>query len=124
MKLAWLDDRLTICRLPPHEPWPDWLPNQGLVACVRTADELSVVCRTSAVPSGIQQERGWRAFRVVGVLEFSQTGILSSLAAPLAEAGISIFAMSTFDTDYLLVREQDVERASGALGSAGCEWMD
>ena len=97
-------------RLPP-EP-------EGLWSITCTADEISVVCPADAVPIGAQQvESGWRALKVAGPLDFSLTGILAQLAVALAEARIAIFALSTFDTDYVLVR--DLEGATRALWDAG-----
>ena len=90
-----------------------------MVSLTRTADELSVVCPQSAVPAGVQAERDWRCLRVAGALPFSAVGILSSLVTPLAAAGISVFALSTFDTDYLLVKEKDLEKAAAALTQHG-----
>ena len=90
----------------------------------RTSDELSIVCPQSNVPIGIECEKDWRCLKVEGKLEFSQTGILASLATPLANAGISIFAISTFDTDYLLVKEEKLEMTNGVLISAGHQLND
>jgi hypothetical protein len=81
--------------------------------------ELSIICAESAVPEGVRAETGFRAMEVVGPLDFSAIGILASLAAPLAEAGISILAVATFDTDVVLVREGDLEAAIAALGRVG-----
>jgi hypothetical protein len=81
---------------------------------------LSVVCHENVVPERVTAERGWRALRVAGVIDFSVVGVLASLAIPLSKAGISVFALSTFDTDYLLVREHDLRRASDVLREAGC----
>lgn len=80
-----------------------------------------MVCAESAVPAGLRCERAWRALRVEGPLDFALTGVLASLALPLAEAGVSIFAISTFDTDYVLVQEENLERAVNALRLAGHE---
>lgn len=85
----------------------------------RTADELSVVCLAGSEPPDARVQSGWSCFRVAGSLDFALTGILSSIAVPLAAAGVSIFALSTFDTDYVLVRE--MEKAREALRSAGFE---
>lgn len=84
-----------------------------------TVDETSVVCNAAAVPPGIQTETGWRAFVVAGPLDFGLTGILLSIAQPLAQAGISIFALSTYDTDYVLVKESNLDKAIAALVAAG-----
>lgn len=92
-----------------------------LASITRTADELSVVCAEATVPQRVQAERGWRALRVEGPLEFSLTGVLASLAVPLAEAGISIFAISTFNTDWLLVQSVRLGEAVEALRDAGHE---
>ena len=90
----------------------------------RTDEEISLVCRTEDVPAGTAaREDGWRGFRVEGVLDFSLVGILSGLSAALAEQGIGIFAVSTYNTDYLLVKAEDFGRAAAALEAAGyaCE---
>jgi len=86
---------------------------------VLEAAELSVVCADAAVPDGVRAERGWRALTVVGPLDLALTGVLASLAVPLAEAGVAIFAIATFDTDYLLVRRERLSDAVTALRAAG-----
>ncbi|HEY0836909.1 MAG TPA: ACT domain-containing protein [Azospirillum sp.] len=115
--LTLLPDVLAVARLEARQEgipaWVDW--TEPLVSVTRTAEELSVVCPEHRVPEGVRAERGWRAFKVDGPLDFALTGILAGLAAPLADAGVSIFALSTFDTDYLLVRAPDVERAVTTL---------
>jgi hypothetical protein len=101
-------------------PVPDWAIQDGSSSFTRTGEELSILCREALVPEDIRAERGWRALRVAGVLDLSQIGVLASLVAPLAGAGISLFALSTFDTDdYLLVKEQDLGRAVEALVAVG-----
>ncbi len=85
----------------------------------RTADELSLVLPDEERHPDWKAEPGWRALRVDGTLDFALTGILSSLAAPLAAAGVSLFAISTYDTDYVLVRENDLEKAAAALAAEG-----
>jgi hypothetical protein len=84
----------------------------------RTPDELSIVCVESQAPDDAKSERGWRVLQVIGPLEFSLTGILAAIAAPLAAAGVSIFAISTFDTDYVLVKEENLAKALDALRAA------
>jgi hypothetical protein len=91
----------------------------GFSSFTRTGEELSILCPKVHVPEGIRAERGWRALRVAGVLDLSQVSVLASLAAPLAGAGISLFTLSTFDTDHLLVKEHDLGRAVEALVPAG-----
>jgi uncharacterized protein len=89
------------------------------MSITRTADELSVVCAEDAVPADIRAERGFLCLAVTGPLDFAATGILASLAAPLAEAGISIFVLSTFDTDLLLIRQALLPQAVAVLRAAG-----
>ncbi|MBR6966136.1 MAG: ACT domain-containing protein [Clostridia bacterium] len=86
----------------------------------KTDEELSLVCRTEDTPAGAaEREDGWRGFRVRGILDFSLTGILSRLSGILAEQKIGIFAVSTYNTDYILVKEENFERALAALASGG-----
>ncbi len=96
----------------------------GFVSVTRTSDELSLVVAEEAVPrgataDGLRVQSGWRCLKVAGPLDFSLVGILASLAVPLAEAGVSIFAISTFDTDYLLVPASDLARAVAELKVRG-----
>lgn len=118
MKMTLYESRFAICRLDPHDPIPAWVDG-ALLSITRTPRELSILCAESAVPAGVRAETGFRAMEVLGPLDFSAVGILASLAAPLAEAGISILAVATFDTDVVLVREGDLERAVAALGAVG-----
>jgi uncharacterized protein len=90
-----------------------------LVAVVRTAAELSIVCPDGAVPDGVRAERGWRALVVDGPLDMVMTGVLAALALPLADAGVPILAIATYDTDYVLVRVERLADAVGALRAAG-----
>lgn len=113
------DAALAIARLGPREAIPAWAWAGAFSAIVRTPSELSVVCPSSAVPVGVTVEGPWRALEVAGPLSFALTGVIHALSAPLAAAGISLFVVSTFDTDYLLVRASDVEAACAALYGAG-----
>ncbi|MBU2601362.1 MAG: ACT domain-containing protein [Actinobacteria bacterium] len=113
--LRLLPDRLAICRLEPDSPVPDWCLGGGFRTVSWTAEETSVVCPESGVPAEVRAERGWRAFMVEGPLDFSQTGVLAEIAEPLARADISIFVVSTFDTDFVLVREASVDEAQRVL---------
>jgi hypothetical protein len=114
-----LPDHLAVCRLAAEAPIPEWAPPGNLLALVRTPDELSVVCEERYVPPEVNAERGWRALRVQGPLDFSMIGVLASIATPLAQAGVSIFALSTYETDYILIKESSLERAVYALNQAG-----
>ena len=111
---------LAICRLPPEAQIPDWASNKAAFTSVtRTNEELSIICPEGCAPPTIKQESGYRLIKVTGPLDFSLTGILASLASPLAKAGISIIAISTFDTDYLMVKEDKLEEAIKVLKLAG-----
>ena len=121
VELTVRDGELAVVRLAAGSPPPDWArPGAGgIVATVATAEEMSVVCDAAAVPAGVTSSSGWAALAVAGPLEHSLTGILASLATPLADAEVPIFAISTYDTDYLLVRRDELEAAAEALRGAG-----
>lgn len=119
LPLKILPEPLAIARLPPGADMPAWAQRGTFVSMIRTAHELSLVVPSAAVPSHAKAERGWRAMHVEGTLDFSLTGILAALTAPLAEAGIPVYALSTYDTDYILVREEHLPRAIEALRGAG-----
>ena len=108
-----------ICRWAAEEPLPPWVMEGAFFSVTRTPAELSAVCDAGSVPSGVKAEGPWSMLAVRGPLAFNMTGVLAGLATPLAAAGISIFALSTYDTDYMLVRDDDLERAVGALRQAG-----
>jgi hypothetical protein len=119
LPLTILDGVFAVCRLAPNAPTPPWATSGPFVSVTRTADELSVVCRQEAVPDEVQCERGWRCLSVAGTLPFSAVGVLASLTSPVASAGIGLFAVSTFDTDYLLVKQEEWAAAVDALRRAG-----
>jgi hypothetical protein len=119
LTLNLLPDVFAICQLNRDAALPAWALEGEFFSVTRTADELSIVCPQTLVPEGVKCEKGWRGLRVAGTLDFSLTGILASLAATLAEAQISIFAIATFDTDYLLVKADKLENAIEVLTSAG-----
>ena len=110
---------LAICRLPAESKCPEWAKSGGFWAVVHTDDELSVVCKDKVVPQEITAERNWRALKVQGKLDFSLVGVLAEFSSVLAEAGISIFVISTYDTDYLLIKESKLADAFSALQKAG-----
>jgi hypothetical protein len=119
LNLLLLKERLSVCRLAPAEAVPPWAGSGALTSVTRTDEELSVVCAEGAAPEGTDCESGWRALKIEGPLDFGLTGVLASVAGPLAEAGVSIFAISTFNTDYMLVKEERLEKAVAALAAAG-----
>lgn len=118
LELQLLAGAYAVSRLSPDEPLPDWARGE-LQALIRTPDELSIVSTADSVPESVRSEPGWRVLRVAGPLDFSLVGILATLTGALARADIAVFSLSTFDTDYLLVRECDLERALRALESDG-----
>jgi len=113
--------RYAVCRLSPADAVPSWANGPGFVSITRTDDELSIVCAEALVPRGTQCMRDYVAMRVEGTLAPELVGVLVSLAEPLADAGIPILAIGTHDTDYVLVREADLDRAVGALQHGGHE---
>jgi hypothetical protein len=122
LRLSLLDGRFAVARLDASAPLPAAPAAAALWSVTRTADELSLVCDEQQVPAGARAERGWRVFALQGPIPFEQTGVIAGLTAPLAAAEIPVFVLSTFDTDYLLVREVHVERARAVLaGIAGCQ---
>lgn len=122
MKLRLLSTRLAVCQLPADALLPTWAREDGeFFSFTRTADECSVVCDQKQVPATIKQERDWCALQVVGPLDFSLVGILHALTGPLAAARLSVFVVSTYQTDYLLVKEDTLPAAVSALRHAGHE---
>ena len=119
LALSVLPDALAICRLSSDVPKPDWALAGDFFSITRTADELSIVCPQSNVPPEIQCDRDWRCLKVEGPLDLSLIGILASLTVPLARMGICIFVVSTYDTDYVLVKEKRLEEAVLVLSQEG-----
>ncbi len=119
LTLAVMPDLFAICRLDGDAAIPTWAKTCDFYSITRTRDELSIVCLQHRVPSDVRHEAGWRCLKVEGPLDFALVGIMASLTTALAQAGISLFAVSTYDTDYLLVKDNDLERATGALAAAG-----
>lgn len=119
MKLRVLPDSLSICRLPPSDPVPGWAEDGAFSSITRTRTELSLVVSSERVPPGTRVESGWKALELEGPIPFTATGILESLLAPLSRARVPVFAVSTFDTDYVLVGEKDLARAIESLRAAG-----
>ncbi len=113
-----LPGQFAVCRLDRGAPWPTWASG-SFVSMTATDDELSVVCEASAVPAAVKADCGWRLLKVAGPFAFTVTGVLASLAAPLAQAGVSLLAIATYDTDYLLVKSDDIDRAVATLVTAG-----
>jgi uncharacterized protein len=104
-----------ICRLSSDSALPTWLDKEQWYSVTHTSEELSIVCADHGIPADVRRESGWALIKVEGPLDFSLTGVLATLTATLAHASISVFAISTFDTDYLLVRSECAERALALL---------
>src|SRR5437899_10067017 len=118
-ELTVLSESFAMVRLAADSAVPMWATQGEFFSVTRTSDELSVVCSAARVPAGAPAEAGWRALKVKGPFALSEVGVLAALAANLAAAKISLFAISTFDTDYLLVDEKQLDAAVRALRSAG-----
>ena len=119
LTLLELVGRFAVCKLPPGSAIPAWATAGEVFSVTRTVEELSVVCRQEIVPSGTQAEVGWRCLRVAGAMPFTLVGVLASLTGPVASAGVGVFVVSTFDTDYLFIKEAEVLAAVAALRGAG-----
>lgn len=115
LRLSILEHTYAVCRLAPDSAIPDWIDKTDFWSVTKTRDELSVLCRQKNIPADVKAERGWNVIKVEGPLDFGLTGILASIATPLAKAKISIFAISTFDTDYVLVKEEQIDLAKNVL---------
>jgi hypothetical protein len=115
LKFRQLPVSFAICRLPPDAPNPELAPNAHFLSVTRTADELSIVCPADQAPGNAKCEGSWICFKLEGPFPFSQTGVLASFIGPLAENRIPIFAISTFDTDYVLVKDEHAEAARQTL---------
>ncbi|NIO12166.1 MAG: ACT domain-containing protein [Deltaproteobacteria bacterium] len=119
LSLSLLPGRFAVCRLGPNEAIPQWVFFTSFWSVTRTDEELSLILPEELVLSSWKAEKGWRCLKVLGPLDFSITGIIASLSTALAEAGVSILAISTYDTDFLLVRSGDVDRAKEAITEHG-----
>lgn len=121
LKFRVLSERLAVCRLDAGLPVPAWALGGGFFSVVQTSDELSIVCEEHQVPEGPRVEKGWIALKLEGPFPFSTTGVLAAFLEPLAQAKVPIFAISSFDTDYVLIKQEDAGRAKEALAAAGHE---
>ena len=119
LQLKLLPGTYAVCRLEAGAAVPRWAWGGGLSSVTRTDEELSIICPEARVPAGVRSEKGWCCVGIQGPLPFSLTGVLASVVDPLAKAGISLFAFSTYDTDYILVKDADLARARTAWTGAG-----
>ncbi|MDI3548599.1 MAG: uncharacterized protein PWR10_2251 [Halanaerobiales bacterium] len=114
-----LKEKFGVCRLDSTALIPDWSKNSEFFSITKTSYELSIVCSQDSIPNDIKCEKDWRILKVEGPLDFSLTGVLASISTTLAQQGISIFAISTYDTDYILIKDKDIENAVNALSNEG-----
>lgn len=122
MKVSILEGKYSVCRFSPSESVCETQFSGGAFTSVtRTTTEISVVCETECVRVSCKEEKGWSLLMVEGPLDFGMIGVLSSISAPLAAAGISIFVLSTFDTDYILLKESVLDHAVEVMRKAGFE---
>lgn len=126
LKLSLLKNKYVVCRLNKNERIPAWAYKGDVFSITRTNDELSLVCQQENIEveeldEDILCERNWNIFKVEGPLDFALVGILSNLSCIMKEAGVSIFAISTYDTDYIMVKNEKVNEAIKALKQYGHE---
>jgi hypothetical protein len=119
LSLSLMPHMYAVCQFHPDKHIPYWALLGDFVSLTRTHEELSIVCQQDNVPDEIKAERGWRCVQVQGAFDFSVAGVNASLAIPLAEADISVLAIATYATDYLLIKEENVERVIQVLEQAG-----
>jgi hypothetical protein len=119
LRLLGVAGRFAVCKLPPDSAVPAWATASDVFSITRTVEELSIVCRQEMVPTGIHAEVDWRCLRVAGAMPFSLVGVLASLTRPVAAVGVGVFAVSTFDTDYLFFKDAEFQMAIAALRGAG-----
>ena len=123
LSLKVLPGRFVVAQFPPGTQIPSIFSGADLIAEIRTPEEVTLICLEEKVPEGAKTEPGWRVIKVIGPLDFALVGILAELAGLLADAGISIFALSTFDTDYILVKSERLAGAQAALTQAGHQFL-
>lgn len=118
--LSVLPEKLGICHFDKKSPIPGWAMEISFCSIARTEDELSVVCPQDKIPGGVLAEKNWRAFKLESTADLFSVGVIASLSQPLAEAGISLFNVSTYETNYILVEEKNLAKAIAVLGKT-CE---
>ncbi|SMD09456.1 ACT domain-containing protein [Sporomusa malonica] len=124
LKFEVLLDTLGVCKLSSNMTIPQWAYDGDFFSVTKTTEELSIVCSETAIPENVVCERGWRALKIAGILDFSLVGILSIVSSALAKAGISIFAISTYNTDYILVKEKDLKLTLRTLCDEGYDILN
>lgn len=123
LRFRLLSQRCAVARLAPGDAIPAWARGE-LVSITRNADELSVICAEDAVPPDCAATRGWRCLAAIGPFAFTDIGIAAEFTRVLADSRISVLVVSTYDTDYVLVGGDQIDRAVAALVAAGHEVHD
>jgi uncharacterized protein len=121
LRFTFLQGFFAVCRLPADSIVPAWSMNGRFTSVTRTADEVSIVCPQENVPDGVRAEHPWVCFKIMGPFPFSETGILASFVQPLADRKIPVFAIATYDTDYVLVKREAAKASFDALMESGLE---
>lgn len=119
IKLKLMEGEIAVAKLKAGAPIPGWALSGAWFSVTKTEDELSIAAESSRIPPGITSEGGWRTLKICGTLDFAETGIISGISAVLAQSGISVFVISTYNTDYILIKNAGLEDALGALGQSG-----
>ncbi len=119
LTISVLETAFAVSRLESESRIPSWAADEELIFVAKADGGISIVCRQDILPSGIRSERGWRCLKIEGPFGFDEVGILLSALKPLAEAEVPVLAFSTFDTDYIIVKERDLRKAIGALEGHG-----
>lgn len=121
LKIRLLQGIYAVCQISNREKVPSWVEEKGFFSVTKTEDEISVVMLQDKISKEIKAEKDWRILKVEGILDFSLIGILAKISSVLAENQISIFVISTFNTDYILVKEENIEKAMAVLNLEGYE---
>jgi hypothetical protein len=119
MNFSIIQDSFAICKLAPDSAIPDWALTGIFHSVTRTSAELSIICPATNVPDAVTAERGFYGLQLEGPFDFQAIGILESFLAPLAQAGVPVFAVSTYDTDCILIQDKHWEKALSALIQVG-----
>ncbi len=119
LSLLVLDPTFAICSLKRDSPLPEWATSSDFYSITRTYDELSIVCPQDQIPANVEINKNWRCLKVQGPLGFSITGILASISMPLSAEGVSVFVFSSYDTDHIMVKQYELEKAIDVLQKAG-----
>jgi uncharacterized protein len=124
LKFRQLPEIFAVCQLPAYAPIPEWASRGEFFSITRTSQELSIVCQEANVPEKVKAEKDWACLKLEGPFPFAETGVLLSFVAPLSEAGVPIFAVATFNTDFVLVKREFLSRALHVLKQAGHQLVE